>query len=61
LALNQNEIKSLEKLIIDPNNRESYAIWTQLLDAKKIRLGYEDISRQNILSAISQPFRRQIS
>jgi hypothetical protein len=61
LILNQNEINSLEKLIIDPNNRESYAIWTQLLDAKKVRLGYEVVSRQNVLSSVSLPLRRKIS
>jgi hypothetical protein len=36
------ELKLLEKLSIDPQNREAYAAWKQLLSIKRSRLGFEE-------------------
>lgn len=37
-AQTQSELKLLEKLSIDPNNREALAIWQNLVDSKKRQL-----------------------
>lgn len=52
-ALTLSEIRQLEKLVVDPKNREAYAIWEQLLKAKRSRLGFEEIADENRIAAAS--------
>lgn len=49
-ANTEAELKLLEKLSIDPQNREAYAAWKMLLVEKRARLGVEDtfISNENV-------------
>lgn len=50
-ANTEAELKLLEKLSIDPQNREAYAAWKQLLSEKRARLGIEDtfITNENVV------------
>ncbi len=41
-ANTENELKLLEKLSIDPANREAYAAWKHLLSEKRSRLGIQE-------------------
>jgi len=41
-ANTEAEVKLLEKLAIDPQNREAYAAWKSLLHTKRSRLGIEE-------------------
>lgn len=41
-ANTETELKLLEKLTIDPQNREAYAAWKSLMEMKRARLGIED-------------------
>lgn len=36
------ELKLIEKLVIDPQNREAYAAWKNLMEIKRARLGIKD-------------------
>ena len=38
-ANTESELKLLEKLAVDPQNREAYAAWKQLIEIKRSRLG----------------------
>jgi hypothetical protein len=38
------EIRSLEKMVPDPNNREAYLAWEALLDTKRQQIGIKDIN-----------------
>jgi hypothetical protein len=48
----ETELKLLEKLSVDPQNREAYAAWKQLMDTKRALLGIESgfISNENVVS-----------
>lgn len=41
-AMTKSEIQILEKMKIDPANREAYTLWTMLLTQKRSRLGLDD-------------------
>lgn len=45
-AVAESELKSLEKLNIDPQNREAFRIWKQLMEEKRARLGYSHLDDQ---------------
>ncbi len=38
----ETELKLLEKINVDPNNREAYAAWKNLMELKRQRLGQND-------------------
>ena len=38
-ATTESELKMLESLVIDPQNREAYAAWKTLMELKRSRLG----------------------
>lgn len=46
-ALTKSEIQLLEKMKIDPSQRENYTLWKMLLQQKKARMGYEEIISEN--------------
>jgi hypothetical protein len=58
-----SDIKLLEKIIIDPENREAQAAWNQLMSEKKARLGTADnfISSENVLSLTEFAQKRRAS
>lgn len=60
-ALTLNEIKTLEKIRVDRNMRDSYSLWYQLLQQKKARMGYADIANENIMAASSSLYWRRVS
>ncbi len=53
------ELKLLEKLSIDPQNREAYAAWKNLMEIKRSRLGIEGsfIVRDEEMSALQKQRR----
>jgi hypothetical protein len=53
------ELKMLEKLTIDPQNREAYAAWKNLVEIKRSRLGMKDafIVRDDVKTEVL-PLRR---
>lgn len=55
------EISLLEKIPIDPNNREAMAILNQLISDKKNRLGVEEIIVQNVAALVSVQSMRRAS
>lgn len=52
-AMTKAEIQMLEKMKIDPSQRENYILWKMLLQQKKSRLGYEEIINENANAATS--------
>ncbi len=44
------ELKLLEKINVDPQNREAYRAWKQLISEKRARLGYEVLQETNLES-----------
>lgn len=42
-AMTKAEIQILEKMKIDPSQRENYTLWKLLLQQKRSRLGYEEL------------------
>lgn len=62
-ANTETELKLLEKLSIDPSNREAYAAWKQLLSEKRARLGIEEefILNENVSSLSESRAKRQVS
>lgn len=46
-AMTKSEIQILEKMKIDPSQRENFTLWKMLLQQKKSRLGYEEIINEN--------------
>ena len=56
-AHTENEIKMLEKIAIDPNNRESVAIWKSLVNQKRAQLNLPGRSAPiaSIVAEISPP------
>ncbi|MNL44819.1 hypothetical protein D3C87_1674190 [compost metagenome] len=62
-ANTETELKLLEKLSIDPSNREAYAAWKQLLSEKRARLGIEEefILNENVASLSESRSKRHVS
>lgn len=50
-ANTETELKLLEKLSIDPQNREAYAAWKNLLSEKRARLGIQEefLTNENVV------------
>jgi len=48
-ANTESELKMLEKMSIDPNNRESISIWKSLIQQKRTRLDLAGKMRPNVL------------
>lgn len=59
----ETELKLLEKLTIDPQNREAYAAWKQMMDNKRallgIELGYQ--SNENVVEMTEFDRKRRAS
>ncbi len=49
-AATDSELKLLEKINVDPQNREAYRAWKQLISEKRARLGYEALQDATIES-----------
>lgn len=62
-ANTETELKLLEKLSIDPQNREAYAAWRHLLTEKRARLGIKEefIINENVLSLNEFDQKRRVS
>lgn len=63
-ANTENEIKVLEKLQIDPQNREAYAAWEYLVNSKKAQLGLPTNSSPivgTVAKISSSPDSRRVS
>ncbi|WP_413585314.1 hypothetical protein [Bdellovibrio sp. HCB274] len=62
-ANTETELKLLEKLSIDPQNREAYAAWKHLLAEKRARLGIKEefISNDNVAELRTMEHRRRVS
>lgn len=58
-ANTESELKLLEKLTIDPQNREAYAAWMELMTIKRSRLGmHQETIYHDEVSTVSAPQRR---
>lgn len=64
-ANTEAELKLLEKLNVDPHNREAYAAWKSLVSMKKSRLGIEETAElapnENVANLIEFGQRRRAS
>lgn len=60
-AMTKSEIHILEKMKIDPSQRENYTLWKMLLQQKKSRLGYEEIMTENANAANSSAYWKRAS
>lgn len=60
-AMTKAEIQILEKMKIDPSQRENYTLWKMLLQQKKSRLGYEEIVTENSHAASSSLYWKRAS
>lgn len=62
-ANTETELKLLEKLNIDPQNREAYAAWKHLVAEKRARLGIKEefISNENVVSLSEFDQKRRVS
>lgn len=62
-ANTEGELKLLEKLSIDPQNREAYAAWKHLLAEKRARLGVKEefITNENVVSLNEFDQKRRVS
>ncbi|HEY1079216.1 MAG TPA: hypothetical protein VGE46_03930 [Bdellovibrio sp.] len=62
-ANTETELKLLEKLSIDPQNREAYAAWKHLLSEKRSRLGIQEefITSENALELNEFDQKRRVS
>ena len=62
-ANTETELKLLEKLSIDPQNREAYAAWKHLLSEKRSRLGIQEefITSENVLELNEFDQKRRVS
>lgn len=58
-ANTESELKLLEKLSIDPQNREAYAAWKNLLAIKRSRLGIQEEFISNESVAVLSEFDRK--
>lgn len=55
------ELKMLEKLSIDPQNREAYAAWKNLVEIKRARLGIKDAFIAHDGASTEAPRLRRVS
>lgn len=62
-ANTESELKLLEKMSIDPHNREAYAAWNHLVAEKRARLGMQEdfISTENVVSLTEFDPKRRAS
>ncbi|KYG69466.1 hypothetical protein AZI87_09810 [Bdellovibrio bacteriovorus] len=62
-ANTETELKLLEKLSIDPQNREAYAAWKHLLAEKRARLGIREefITNDSVVDLSEFDQRRRVS
>jgi hypothetical protein len=60
-AMTKSEIQLLEKMKIDPSQRENYVLWKTLLQQKKSRMGYEEIVTENTHAATSSIYWKRAS
>jgi hypothetical protein len=60
-AMTKGEIQLLEKMKIDPSQRENYILWKTLLQQKKSRLGYEEIITENSSAITSSIYWKRAS
>lgn len=62
-ANTEAELKLLEKLSIDPQNREAYTAWRSLINEKRARLGLNEefISNENVVSLNEFDQKRHVS
>lgn len=62
-ANTEAELKLLEKLSIDPQNREAYTSWRSLINEKRARLGLteEFISNENVVNLNEFDQKRHVS
>lgn len=63
-ASTEAELKLLEKINIDPQNREAYRSWKQLINEKRARLGYEpysETSSENVVESSVSDLKRHAS
>ena len=62
-ANTESELKLLEKLTIDPQNREAYAAWVSLMNTQRARLGIEEtfISNESVLQLSEFDQKRRAS
>lgn len=62
-ANTETELKLLEKLSIDPQNREAYAAWKHLLAEKRSRLGIKEefILNENVVEMNEFDQKRRVS
>jgi len=62
-ANTETELRLLEKLSIDPQNREAYAAWRQLMAVHRARLGVQDefISNETVAELSEFDRKRRVS
>lgn len=62
-ANTESELHLLEKLSVDPQNREAYAAWKQLMNDKRARLGMKDtfITSENVVNLSEFDQKRRVS
>lgn len=62
-ANTESELKLLEKMSIDPHNREAYAAWSHLVAEKRARLGMQEdfISTENVVNLTEFDPKRRAS
>jgi hypothetical protein len=60
-AMTKAEIQILEKMKIDPSERENFTLWKMLLQQKKSRLGYEEIVTENANAVTSSLYWKRAS
>lgn len=58
-ANTESELKLLEKLSVDPQNREAYAAWKNLLAIKRTRLGIKEEFISNVNVVVLNEFDRK--
>ncbi|MFN7262656.1 MAG: hypothetical protein ACK5UJ_02505, partial [Pseudobdellovibrionaceae bacterium] len=60
-AQTQQEIDLLEKIMVDPANRDSYKAWTYLIETKKQLIGTEPSPAYSAEETSSSPEQRRAS
>lgn len=60
-AMTKAEIQLLERMKINPTERENFNLWKTLLQQKKSRLGYEEIVTENSHAANSTLYWKRVS
>ena len=60
-AMTKAEIQLLEKMNIDPSQRENYIVWKTLIQQKKSRLGNDEIIIENSIAIESSNYWKRVS